>query len=637
MIVSGQHIKKYHGAQLVLDDVTFEIPQGGRVGLIGRNGSGKTTLLRLVAGLERPDEGDLAIRKETKIGYLTQIPQVGDDVTVYEVLAKSFRDVRRLRNKMTELEASMSDPAAPSDQDQLAGLLKQYADAQERFERDGGYEMDARISQVANGLRIDAAQLDRPYAVLSGGEKTKAALASLLIERPALLLLDEPTNHLDLGSVEWLETYLRDYEGSCLIVSHDRYFLDRVVGQIIELEDGESSVYHTSYTEYVVEKEERLLRQFAEFQEQQKKIAQMKEAIKQLESWGKIGGSGKFFKRAQSMRKALDRMEKVKRPVLDRRSAEFHMNPADRSGRDVVIFKGITKSYGARKILDGADGALYYGDKVALVGDNGSGKSTLAKVLIGMTEPDAGKMTLGARVELGYLGQEDEPEHNVKSVLAFFREEAGVEEGEARSLLARQLFYGPDVFKSVALLSGGEWTRLRLALLLHRKPNLLLLDEPTNHLDIASREALEESLDDFPGTVLAISHDRYFINRFAQRVWGIRNGKLTDYIGNFDRYREKSAQQRMPEEAGKPEGTPSRKREPEAGPHPASKPAAPAEPLRLEKAIAETEASLAHLDAQLDQLQSDTAELNRLSECWEERERLEQRLQLLYEEWMALF
>ncbi|MDB4866283.1 MAG: transporter ATP-binding protein [Cohnella sp.] len=637
MIVSGQHIKKYHGAQLVLDDVTFEIPQGGRVGLIGRNGSGKTTLLRLVAGLERPDEGDLAIRKETKIGYLTQIPQVGDDVTVYEVLAKSFRDVRRLRNKMTELEASMSDPAAPSDQDQLAGLLKQYADAQERFERDGGYEMDARISQVANGLRIDAAQLDRPYAVLSGGEKTKAALASLLIERPALLLLDEPTNHLDLGSVEWLETYLRDYEGSCLIVSHDRYFLDRVVGQIIELEDGESSVYHTSYTEYVVEKEERLLRQFAEFQEQQKKIAQMKEAIKQLESWGKIGGSGKFFKRAQSMRKALDRMEKVKRPVLDRRSAEFHMNPADRSGRDVVIFKGITKSYGARKILDGADGALYYGDKVALVGDNGSGKSTLAKVLIGMTEPDAGKMTLGARVELGYLGQEDEPEHNVKSVLAFFREEAGVEEGEARSLLARQLFYGPDVFKSVALLSGGEWTRLRLALLLHRKPNLLLLDEPTNHLDIASREALEESLDDFPGTVLAISHDRYFINRFAQRVWGIRNGKLTDYIGNFDRYREKSAQQRMPEEARKPEGTSSRKREPEARPHPASKPAAPAEPLRLEKAIAETEASLAHLDAQLDQLQSDTAELNRLSECWEERERLEQRLQLLYEEWMALF
>ncbi|TYP75491.1 ribosomal protection-like ABC-F family protein [Paenibacillus methanolicus] len=535
LIINSQQAKKYHGAQLVLENATFDIHDGERIGLVGRNGSGKSTLMRLIAKAEKPDEGQLTVRKDASIGYLAQIPAEWETRTVYDALAFGFQALLECREQMRAIEAAMSDPAAAAS-DGLDALLGQYAKAQERFEQGGGYELDARIDAVASGLRIDRAIYARQFGTLSGGEKTKIGLASLLVRRPELLLLDEPTNHLDMAGIEWLESYLKQYNGACLIVSHDRTFLDRVVAKIIDLEDGETTVYHGNYTWYAREKEERLLRQFAEFQEQQKQIKKMKETIRQLEEWGRVGGNEKFFRRAASMQKALDRMEKLKRPVLERRGAAFDLRQADRSGSRVLHFEGVRKAYGGKQVLRGADGLLEYGERVMLLGGNGAGKSTLVKLMLGLEQADSGVLHWGSRVDIGYLAQQEYPEDGKRSVLAYFREEAGLEEGEARARLAKYLFYGADVFKQVGQLSGGEWTRLRLALLVLRKPNVLILDEPTNHMDIASKEALEEALDDYQGTLLAITHDRYFINRLAEKVWVLEQGRISAYLGGYDDY-----------------------------------------------------------------------------------------------------
>lgn len=646
MIVNCQNIKAYHGAQLVLEDVNLDIQQGERIGLIGRNGSGKSTLLQLIAGQLRPDAGQLTVRKGTRIGYLTQIPAEFEGRTVYDVLALGHRELLECRLKMAELEKLMSEPGASDGPDRLAGWLEQYAALQEKFEREGGYELDVVIERVADGLRIDRSSYAQTYATLSGGEKTRINLASQLIRKPELLLLDEPTNHLDLHGVEWLEDYLTQYDGSCLIVSHDRYFLDRVVTKIVELEDGESQSYFTNYTGYMKEKEARLLQQFADYQEQQKKIKKMIETIKQLETWGRIGDNGKFFRRAASMQKALDRMEKLKRPVLEAKSADFGLTQADRSGRKVVTLEGIGKSYGSRKLLDRVDGALAYGDKVVLIGKNGSGKSTLVKLILGEEAVDEGRFEWGARVDIGYLAQQEYPDGPKKSVLDYFRSEAGLEEGEARGILAKYLFYGPDVFKSVNLLSGGEWTRLRLALLVLRKPNLLLLDEPTNHLDIASREALEEALETFPGTVLAISHDRYFINRLAGRIWELDHGRITVYLGNFDEYQEKRKQRGgsggiSPVQSGtaaSPAAVKAKAATPAAAQGRTNGRGKAADRSRerdtLERSIVQAEERLAALDAAMQEQEAGT-DARSLSERWAEREAVQEELDRLYEQWLA--
>lgn len=539
IILNGQNIKKYHGANLVLSDVTFEVHEGEKVGLIGANGSGKSTLLSLVARLEKPDEGMLTIKKETRVGYLPQIPAEFEHMLVYEVLAHGFRSLADTRQKMSRMEQQMGEPDAASSPAVLERLLHKYAILQEEYERGGGYEMDASIDQVATGLGIQKSMYGRVFGTLSGGEKTRIALASQLIMKPELLLLDEPTNHLDLKGMEWLEQFLRHYTGACVIVSHDRFFLDRVVTKIVELEDGEASTFLSSYSGYVRMKEELVLQQFAEYQEQQKRIKKMKETIRQLEEWGRIGGNEKFFKRAASIRKALERMEQVKRPVLNPKHASFDLNAKDRSGHVVLLFEGLHKKYGDKRVLQGVEGMIEFRDKIALLGDNGSGKTTFFKLLLGSETAEDGYVEWGSAVTVGYLAQQEERKEPKKTVLEFFREEAGMEEGAARGTLAKYMFYGPDVFREVGKLSGGEWSRLRLAILVNSKPNVLLLDEPTNHLDIASREALEEALEEYQGTVLAISHDRYFINRLAEKVWELQEGELAVYLGNYDDYAEK--------------------------------------------------------------------------------------------------
>ncbi|WP_127537431.1 ribosomal protection-like ABC-F family protein [Paenibacillus illinoisensis] len=640
MIISAQQLTQYHGAHLVLDGITFEIMEGDKVALIGRNGSGKTTLMRLMARLNQPDEGQLMIKKDTRIGYVAQVPEGLDDYTVLDVLALGFKALMECRSRMKEMEQQMSDPDYAADPDQLERLLKRYAALQEQFEREGGYEMDARIDQVADGLDIAKAHYGWRFGSLSGGEQTRVVLASQLIVRPDLLLLDEPTNHLDLERVEWLEGYLREYTGTIVLISHDRYFLDRVVTRTLELEDGEAQTSAGGYTEYMKVKEQRLLQQFEEFKEQQKVMKKMKETIRQLEEWGRIGGNEKFFRRAASMRKALERMEQVKRPVLERRNADFDVRPTDRTGRRVAVIEQVEKAYGERPILRGVSALLEFGDKVALIGRNGSGKTTLFKLLLGEEQPTSGQLEWGARVDVGYLAQQEEPSNPKLSVLEHFRLEAGVEEGEARGILARYLFYGADVFRSVGQLSGGEWTRLRLSLLVHRKPNVLLLDEPTNHLDIASREALEESLVDFEGTVLAISHDRYFVNRVVSRVWELENGEMTTYLGDYEAYREKklelqmrageAAQHAVPipalprERAESKEQRNSRQGENGAGKRQSAE--------QLEQRLARLEAQIQELDHQLE-LQASSAELEQL---WNEREQLSGEYNQLLAQWAEL-
>ncbi|WP_058303157.1 ribosomal protection-like ABC-F family protein [Gorillibacterium timonense] len=664
IIASANQVEHYIGSNQILKAVTFELHDGDRVGLIGLNGSGKSTLLRLLAGLDRADEGQLSLRKGIRVSYLAQIQAEaeGSSGTLYDRLAHGFREMRDIGAKLAEAERLMADPELAEDANRMNKLLSRYAEWQEAFEKGGGYEMDARIRQVASGLGIRADQFDSPYAGLSGGEKTKAGLAAVLIERPDLLLLDEPTNHLDLAGVEWLEGYLSSYPGTCLIVSHDRYFLDQVVTKIIELEDGESSLYLTTYSGYVKEKEERLLKEFAEYQEQQKQIRKMKESIRQLQEWGGLGGDKRFFTRAASIQKAIDRMEKRKRPVLDRKTAAFDLQMMERSGRKTLVLREVLKSYGSRSILNGVTAELEFGEKIALVGTNGSGKTTLFKLVLGEAAPDGGQLTLGAQVEAGYLAQEAVPSDRTESVLDYYRKEAELEEGVARGRLARYLFYGQDVFKSVASLSGGEWTRLRLALLVERKPNLLLLDEPTNHLDIASREALEETLEDYPGSLLLISHDRYLINKLAQKVWELRQGSLTVYHGNYENFREKSGSRSSAEAAGAESadsGSDCDKsrlieakraagsREEQAGlkrnergprsdlPGKASANNLVERIARLEVEIEQHEARAAMLEADLlsPQLQEDTKRLQRV---WEEKEALNRQIQEYYEEWALM-
>ncbi|MDF9843525.1 MULTISPECIES: ribosomal protection-like ABC-F family protein [unclassified Paenibacillus] len=544
MIISCQNVQKYHGAQLVLKGITFDIRQGEKIGLIGRNGCGKTTLFRLLSGEEHPDQGQISIRRGSIVGLLAQIQEAETRDTVYTVLQRSFAEPLAWQSRLRELEQQMSGLDAGTDEAAWNRLLKEYGVLQEKFEAAGGYEIDASIQRVASGLGIDASQFDREFASLSGGEKTKVGLAELLLRRPDVLLLDEPTNHLDMGAIEWLEQYLLAYEGTVLAISHDRYFLDAVVKKVVEIEDGEAITYHTNYSGYQVEKEARLLQQFADYQEQQKKIKQMQESIKRLIEWGNRSNppNPSFHRRAASMQKALDRMVKIKRPILERKAMDLQLQQEDRTGNQAVILDRISKSYGSRTLFTGASDILRYGETAALIGGNGAGKSTLLRMILGQETPDSGSCTLGSRAAVGYLAQEAVPEDGKLSVLRYFREEAGMEEGEARGQLARFLFYGSDVFKTIANLSGGEWTRLRFAVLMHRRPNLLILDEPTNHLDIDSREALEEALEEFPGTVLAVSHDRYFINRCFGKLWAIEYGRFHAFNGNYEYYKEKQAQ-----------------------------------------------------------------------------------------------
>ncbi|WCT55524.1 ABC-F family ATP-binding cassette domain-containing protein [Paenibacillus kyungheensis] len=538
IMIACQQVQQYYGAEHVLTEVTFEIHSGAKVGLIGMNGAGKTTLFRILSGQDKPFQGEVHIQKGSRVGYLQQMPVYDPHITILEVLQESFAHLTQLQERMEQLSIQMADEHL--DENQMQRVLQQYGEALDTFERGGGYEMSATIDRIASGLGIPAEHYDRLFEGLSGGEKTKVGLARLLLTDPDILLLDEPTNHLDMDAVVWLEQFISQSPATVIVISHDRYFLDKVVHQIVELEDGEATTYPMSYSAYRDEKQRRLVRQFEDYKDQQKEIKRIKESIKRLIEWGNRSNppNPSFHRKAASMQKALDRMEKVKRPIMDRAQMELDLKQKDRSGDRVLVLDQVDKRYGEKVLLDQASALLRYGENAAIIGGNGAGKTTLLRMILQQEPIDSGTLTLGSRTEVGYLAQEAAPPDLGETVLQWFKLAAKMEEGEARGQLAKFLFYGSDVFKKVSGLSGGEWSRLRLAILMHERPNLLILDEPTNHLDISAREALEEALEEFPGTILTVSHDRYFINRIAGQIWSLDGGMLSVNMGNYEDWRE---------------------------------------------------------------------------------------------------
>lgn len=539
IMIACQQVQQYYGAEHVLTEVTFEILSGAKVGLIGMNGAGKTTLFRILSGQDKPFQGEVHIQKGSRVGYLQQMPVYDPHITILEVLQESFAHLTQLQERMEQLSIQMADEHL--DENQMQRVLQQYGEALDTFERGGGYEMSATIDRIANGLGIPAEHYDRLFEGLSGGEKTKVGLARLLLTDPDILLLDEPTNHLDMDEVVWLEQFISQSPATVIVISHDRYFFDKVVHQIVELEDGEATTYPMSYSAYREEKQRRLVRQFEDYKDQQKEIKRIKESIKRLIEWGNRSNppNPSFHRKAASMQKALDRMEKVKRPIMDRAQMELDLKQKDRSGDRVLVLDQVNKRYGEKVLLDQASALLRYGENAAIIGGNGAGKTTLLRMILQQEPIDSGTLTLGSRTEVGYLAQEAAPPDLGETVLQWFKLAAKMEEGEARGQLAKFLFYGSDVFKKVSGLSGGEWSRLRLAILMHERPNLLILDEPTNHLDISAREALEEALEEFPGTILTVSHDRYFINRIAGQIWSLDGGMLSVNMGNYEDWKEK--------------------------------------------------------------------------------------------------
>ncbi|OTW83969.1 ABC transporter ATP-binding protein [Bacillus thuringiensis serovar sumiyoshiensis] len=535
-ICSVNNVTKSFGGNTIFENISLEIKNGERVGLVGRNGSGKTTIFGLLTGRESLDAGAIHMKKGTRIGHVAQIPKFDEAMTVYDVLSSAFKVEKELEKEMHALEKNM---AVEQEQSALEKLMERYGVIQEKFAFLGGYEIEANIMKVANGLQVTDL-FSRVFTELSGGEQTKVSLAYMLVQKPDLLLLDEPTNHLDLFAVEWLEQFLKEYTGTVMVISHDRYFLDEVVTKIFDLEDGEIHVYHTNYSQFVEEKEEKLLQEFQAYQEQQKKIKKMKEAIKRLREWANQANPPNegLHKRARNMERALERIEKLKRPILERKQMGLQFEGQERSGKDVVVMKEVSKGFAGRPLFEQANLHVRFQERAAIVGRNGTGKTTLLKLLLEEINPDVGEIRIGSSVKIGYLSQHTYG--NVKSnVLEAFREYVAVTEGEARHILAKFLFYGPAVFKKVTQLSGGEKMRLRLAQLMYQDINFLILDEPTNHLDIESREVLEEALEQYNGTILAVSHDRYFLNKLFEKTYWIDECKLFEFAGNYAWARQK--------------------------------------------------------------------------------------------------
>lgn len=534
--IAMNNAKRNFGFKNVLDGFDLEATTGERIALIGPNGCGKTTIFKIIAGEEKLDSGMVTTRKGASIGLLSQIPpKVSDDYTVRDLLLKDFQKLFEVERKMRECEQKLAT-ASPKDMDYL---LSAYGKLQDYFQNMGGYEIDEKVSKICNGFKISDDMLDRAFNTLSGGEKTIVNLASLIISNPDILLLDEPTNHLDIDTLEWFEQFLAHYKGTVIVSSHDRYFLDKVATKTIFIDKGKADVYHGNYTYYLQESERRALAEFEEYKNQQKQIEAMKNTVKKLKEWGTQGDNPRFFRRAACIEKRLEKMEMLDRPDT-KKTLPLDFEVKGRSGKDVLVVDDLGLMAGDKVLLDGAEMSVQYGEKVCLMGKNGTGKSTFIKALLDPTSDYVcqGEIKLGSQVSIGYIPQEIHFEDDNATILDVSRKSFTGSETQLRASLAKFLFYGENVFKRVGTLSGGEKVRLKLFELIQKKANLLILDEPTNHIDIDTKEMLEEALSEYAGTLLFISHDRYFINQLAERIENIEDCQFVNYLGNYDYYKE---------------------------------------------------------------------------------------------------
>ena len=597
----------------LLEDLSFEIQEGERVAILGRNGCGKTTLFNILTGQMDYDGGEVYVNPNKRLGLISQIPKFPEGYTVEDVLRSAYVELYRIKRKMERLEWEMG-------QDASSEQLLEYDRLSNAFQSGGGYDMDVEVDKICNGLGITAEQRGQDFASLSGGEKTRVNLARLLLEKTDILLLDEPTNHLDLRSVEWLEGYIKAFKGTVLAISHDRYFIDQIAQRVIEITEGHAEFYSGNYSFYMDEKQARFDLQLKQYQVEQAKLKQLGYTLERMKGWGINNRT--LYRRAMSIQHRMERIEKTEKPKKEK-TMKASFGQKDFSGDVVFKMKNVSKSFGDRTLFSGVELNVEGGERIALLGDNGTGKSTFIKCLLG-EEDCAGKIQFGPTVKWGYLPQIihfDHPERTLYDTMLY---EKNCSPQVARDRLGAFMFQGEDVFKTVGNLSGGEQSRLRLCMLMDEKINLLILDEPTNHLDIASREWVEAAIEEFEGVLLFVSHDRYFIEKFAERIWLLEDGVIRDFPCGYQKYRsilehEAAAKLQTPA-APKP-----KKEKPKGGTKESEKLV-----RRLEREIEKQEMVVAEVEAKIEKAGADYQELTRLLGEKEEAENL---LMELMEQW----
>jgi ATP-binding cassette subfamily F protein 3 len=536
IVLSCKNINKSYGIDVILKDITFNINEGDKVGLIGANGAGKSTLFKILTGTLSPDSGDLFIEKSKNVGYLSQHLSLDSSITIYDELLTVFQDLINLENKLSELELKMNEPYDASKEDYHNKLIKDYTTNQELYTNWGGYTYKAEINRVLMGLGFKEADYGKNISILSGGQKTRVALCKLLLTKPEILLLDEPTNHLDLEAIEWLEEYLKAYKGTIVIISHDRFFLDAITNNTLEMLNGKIYSYNGNYTKFLELKEKNYEVQLKAYKLQQAEIKRQEEIIEKYRSFNRE----KSIKAAESREKALNKIERIDAPEQEGRASRIKFETSIKSGNDIIHVENLSKSFGDKKLFENINFDMKREDKTALIGENGRGKTTLFKMILNRLKPDSGTIYLGKNVFPGYYDQEQSNLNDEKTILdEVWDDFPDMTTTEVRNSLAAFLFTGDDVFKKVGNLSGGEKCRINLLKLMLSKNNFLLLDEPTNHLDIVSREALEEALLNYDGTLLVISHDRYFLNKVINKIYELTESNLKEYLGNYSYYIEK--------------------------------------------------------------------------------------------------
>ena len=599
----------------LLENLSFEIQEGECVAILGRNGCGKTTLFNILTGQMDYDSGEVYVNPNKKLGLISQIPKFPEGFTVEDVLRSAFRELLNLRKRMEALEGEMAAGASDAQ-------LREYDSLTNRFQTGGGYDMDVEVDKICNGLGISSEQRGQEFASLSGGEKTRMNLARLLLEKTDILLLDEPTNHLDLRSVEWLEQYINAFKGTVLTISHDRYFIDQVADRVIEIADGHAEFYSGNYSFYMDEKQARFDLQMKQYEQEQAKLKQLGYTLERMKGWGINNRT--LYRRAMSIQHRMERIHRTEKPKKER-TMKASFGEKDFSGDIVFKMKGVSKSFGDRVLFSDINLSVEGGERIALLGDNGTGKTTFIKCLLG-EEDCQGKIQFGPTVKFGYLPQIVHFDHPERSLYDTMLYEKNCTPQTARDRLGAFLFQGEDVFKQVGNLSGGEQSRLRLCMLMDEKINLLILDEPTNHLDIASREWVEAAIEEFEGVLLFVSHDRYFIEKFAERIWLLEDGTIRDFPCGYQKYRSILEHEAAAKPAPTVEVKP-KKEKPKGGTKESEKLV-----RRLEREIEKQEAAIAELDARIEAAAADYQELTRLLG---EKETAENDLMALMEQWEA--
>lgn len=641
MILSCQNISKAFVENQVLKNVSFHIEDHEKAAIVGINGAGKTTLLRIIVGEMTPDDGQVVLAKDKTLGYLAQNSTVDTSHTIYEELLSVKADLLRLEEKIRECENNMKH----ADGDALEDLMKQYTSLTHAFETGGGYLYRSELVGVLKGLGFTEDEFSKPVATLSGGQKTRVALGRLLLQNPDLIILDEPTNHLDMNSIAWLETYLLNYKGAVLIVSHDRYFLDRIAGKVIEIDQSKATTFMGNYSDYAVKKEQLRVAAWNAYMNQQREIKHQEEVIEKLKSFNRE----KSIKRAESREKMLDKIEVIEKPSEVRTDMKLTLTPRILSGNDVLTVEHLSKSFDSHKLFADVNFEIKRGEHVAIIGDNGSGKTTLLKILNGLVPADQGTFRLGSNVEIGYYDQEHHVLHSEKTLFEEISDDYPyLNNTQIRNVLAAFLFTGEDVFKRISDLSGGERGRVSLAKLVLSNANFLILDEPTNHLDIMSKEILEDALNGYEGTILYVSHDRYFINRTAHRILDLTEGQFVSYVGNYDYYLEKhdtvmaAIEANAPQNADADSAVAAKAAESEVKLDWKAQKEEQARLRKKENDLKKCEEKIAELETRISEIDTEMSDpsigtqVAKLQELTKEQAACQEQLEKLYEQWEEL-